>query len=245
MTPLYIYVLVVTLASVYHATCSEPRNMGEGIEQVRVIFDPKIQQNPTGYRIKRSLSLGMNDDVAPVLDAIAYADDEESAAVIDKTKVLHQPQIKKLTHKQRKGKRRRSRKNNGIRREFGRQKQYEAEFYGYSRRICGTTSEYNVLTEAVNNYGEKVQIAPRVGIDGTTTGLHFHESYCDTEHERCTAIVRSEYRSSCQTQYQYTYAPIIIDGKIDFSLIKIRSGCNCIIQQKKRDLFLNILDYID
>lgn len=108
--------------------------------------------------------------------------------------------------------------------------------YGYKQPICKTVSKYTVLTEVENIFGETVEIAPVVGLDGAIIGLHFYESYCSNQHERCMAINRKQYYSSCETDYRYTYAPIIKDGKVVYEQIKIRGGCSCILQSTKKEL---------
>ena len=166
------------------------------------------------------------------------ADSEASSIAID-----HRKLAENRKHRRGKQRRSRSRKHDDSRNYLDKPTQENTELLGLSRRICSTASATNILTEAVNNYGKMVQIATGVGHDGSEIGMHFHESYCESERERCIAIDISKYSSSCQTQYRYVYAPTIIDGKIGLSLIKIRAGCNCIIQKRKRELFINILDY--
>ena len=167
------------------------------------------------------------------------ADSEASSIAID-----HRKLAENRKHRRRKQRRSRSRKHDDSRNYLDKPTQENTESLGPSRRICSTISETNILTEAINNYGEMVQIAPGEGHYGSETGMHFHESYCESERERCTAIDISQYSSSCQTQYRYVYAPTISDDTIGLSLIKIRAGCNCIVQKRKRELLINILGYI-
>ena len=233
MPPLYICFAVVVMAWVNHPICCEAQ-LWDDMKDHSILIN-EGQQRLTG----RPLSLVMKGADSSALDAFAIADNEVPRIGVDQQKLTE-------NRKHRRGKQRRlrSRKHNDSQNDLDKSAQTTTEFNGPGRRICNTVTETNVLTEAINNYGAKVQIASGDGKNGIEAGLHFHESYCESERERCTAIDRSEYRSSCQTQYRYDYAPTISDGKIDLSLIKIRSGCNCIIQKKKRELYLNILGYI-
>ena len=186
---------------------------------------------------------------------ITKVGDEASVNLDDKRKAHQEPRTRpkarpKGQHRRRNERRRmreerRLRKHRTSRKGFDKATQQgnETRALGPSRRICSTVSVSNALTQAVNNYGELVQIAPWVGIDGSVTGLLFHESFCKTEQQSCTGIDRDEYHSTCQTQYRYVHAPTIIDGKFGLSLM-IRAGCNCIIQKKDRESFINVLDYL-
>ena len=201
------------------------------------------------------------DDISKADDAvISNADDKAQGTATGERKHLHESQILAANRKHHRGHRRRSqnRNTNDSKHDFDVEEETsendellpdididkdEIKWNGQPRRICNMVFETNILTEAVNNYGEKVQIAPIDGIDGNKTGLQVHEMYCEKERVRCTAIDRSVYRSTCKTQYRYNYAPTISNGNFEISLIKIRSGCNCIILKKKRAMTFNILDY--
>ena len=207
------------------------------------------------------ISKATDDVISKADDAVISTIDGKALGItVDERKIRHESQILAENRKHRRGNRRHSRNRNinDLKHFFESEKEKsqnddllpgididndEIEWNGQPRRICNMVFETNILTEAVNNYGEKVKLAPIDGIDGNKTGLQVHEMYCDKERVRCTAIDRSVYRSTCKTQYRYNYAPTIINGNIEISLIKIRSGCNCIILKKKRAMTFNILDY--
>ena len=152
-------------------------------------------------------------------EGITKVGDEAPVALNDQRKTHQEPrtrpearpkgQHRRRNEQRRMRKERRLRKQRTSRKGFGKaiQQGNETQALGPSRRICSTVSVSNALTQAVNNYGEIVQIAPWVDIDGSVTGLLFHESYCETEQQSCTGIDRDEYHSTCQTQYRYIHAP--------------------------------------
>ena len=241
MPLLYSCVVVAILTGVYHPPNCEANKLDGGTGHA--ISDTNKTQSSAGIRSKLFLSLVTKDERAPALDAFSIADNEATILVVDDRKIHQESRKLAENHTHRRGKQRHSRNHNDLQNDLDMKKQ-NTESNAPGRRICNTVSETTIMTEAVNNYGEKVQIASGDGKNGIEAGLHFHESYCETEMGSCAAIARSVYRSACQTQYRYTYAPTIIDGKIEVSLIKIRAGCNCIVQKKKRELFISILDYI-
>ena len=103
--------------------------------------------------------------------------------------------------------------------------------YYQRRRACTTKSQYISLEEAEDVYGDMVKVTPLADIGGTHLEVAqiFHESYCEDAGCSCFGVASNTYRSSCETQYSYTTARIIKDGYTGWSMIKVRSGCACIL----------------
>ena len=114
----------------------------------------------------------------------------------------------------------------------------------YGRRSCPMISEYRILKEAEDIFGDVVQVAPFFQDDGMNIDQVFYESYCDRENCRCTGIDKKRFTSACETNYMLANARVIKEGKVGWSQIKIRSGCSCILKEKMQKPVQNILDLI-
>ena len=218
-------------------------------------FMAKVQPKPALKSLPLAKRGGTPNAASSAVGGIAANEETPNIAPkvasdidVDPKKTLNEK--RRSSHRRRKHRRNKhkgshSRKRNHQDNEMGKPTQPKTEELGNGRRVCSVVSENNLLTEAVNNYGEIVQIAPELGHDGTVKGAHFHETYCTSERESCEGIDRSEYHSYCQTYYRYVYAQTVgDDGTVGLSLVKIRSGCNCIIQKKLINFYNNIMNKI-
>ena len=112
------------------------------------------------------------------------------------------------------------------------------------RRACKTKSEYVVLKEAIDIFGDTVKLAPLLEIEGVEIDQVFHESYCEIENCKCRGVDSSIYESSCETNHLYTLARVIKKKQIYWSHIKVRAGCSCVVREKRQKQEGNILDLI-
>ena len=235
-----VIVLITTWSG--HPICSEAQ-LWDDMRDYQPTFSTKGQLSPN----PNSLPMVIRDGTASAAGRIVTVNGNKTPSispdtVIDRKKSLIE------NRKRRKGKRGKRKPTRSHSRKHDSRNRMEStsqqkdELLGLGRHICSMVSESNLITEAVNNYGQIVQIAPVKGHDGTEKGNSFHETYCESERESCDGIDRSEYQSYCQTEYRYVYAPTVSDEKIGLSLIKIRAGCNCIIQKKM--VYMNIMGKI-
>ena len=118
--------------------------------------------------------------------------------------------------------------------------------YGsHSRRSCATKSAFVYKEEAEDIFGHVVSIYPSIHIGKLAIDQYFYETFCDTEACECSGIDKTRYRSSCETNYSFTYARVIKNGEIGWSQILVRSGCSCVINERKRPKWIgNIMDSI-
>ena len=117
--------------------------------------------------------------------------------------------------------------------------------YGSSKRSCPTKTQFTFLKEAVDVSGDIVQLAPLYQNDGTVVKQLVQESFCVQENCTCRGIKSRKFESTCMTNYMLSGAQVIKDGQVVWSHIKIRSGCSCVVKQKRRHnrhQIRNILD---
>ena len=117
--------------------------------------------------------------------------------------------------------------------------------YGNPKRSCPTKTEFTYLKEAVDVSGELVQLAPFYQDDGTVVKQLFQESFCVKENCTCRGIKSRKFESTCMTDYMFSGAKVIKNGQVVWSHIKVRSGCSCVVKQKRRHnrhQIRNILD---
>ena len=117
-------------------------------------------------------------------------------------------------------------------------------FSGEPRRVCKTVSRSTLLTEAVDSYGDIVQVLPTIQVDDTIVPQYIHESFCMKENCRCTGVDNDNYESACETLYKYTYAKAEKEGKEGWRLIKVRAGCSCVVRKKTDRGITKILEMI-
>lgn len=97
------------------------------------------------------------------------------------------------------------------------------------RRACVTKYTYGVLTRAVDIFGEEVAVTPKIPAGKKFMDQHFHESYCDTEKCRCHGTGPDVAESSCETTYRYAFAMAVKGGHVGWLMIRLRSGCSCVM----------------
>ena len=139
-------------------------------------------------------------------------------------------------------------KNKRLRRKYRRRRKINKagrnSFSGEPRRVCKTVSRSTLLTEAVDSYGDIVQILPTIQVDDTIVPQYIHESFCTKENCRCRGVDNDNYESACETLYKYTYAKAEKEGKEGWRLIKVRAGCSCVVRKKTDRGITKILDMI-
>ena len=109
----------------------------------------------------------------------------------------------------------------------------------HGRRAC--SKKRSVLYEARDEFGDTVQIAPFIGDEGKVRQQIIYETYCDKEHCECRGVNNGYYESACETNYKMVYARVIKAGKMNWSSVKVRAGCSCIVREKH---FSHVLEAI-
>jgi hypothetical protein len=107
---------------------------------------------------------------------------------------------------------------------------------GQKQSACPTKSLYVIKKTALDIFEDKVDVYPVINMKNLAYDQGFYESFCDEENCNCLGIQRKKYKSSCQTTYSYTYARIVKGGEIGWGYIKIRSGCRCVVREKRRKI---------
>ena len=115
------------------------------------------------------------------------------------------------------------------RREQKRERQYQ-RIISNGRRACKIKRA--VLYEAIDEFGNTVQIAPFIGDKGKVRQQIISETYCAKERCSCHGVNNGNYESTCETEYMMVYAIVIKAGKMTWSSVKARAGCSCIVREK-------------
>ncbi|XP_060601755.1 venom nerve growth factor-like [Ruditapes philippinarum] len=102
------------------------------------------------------------------------------------------------------------------------------------RKLCPTKTTYGIKSTAEDMYGEKVTVHPYINIGNLHEDQLFYESFCDVERCQCDGVDNKYFQSFCQTTFSLSYGRIIKGGKTGWSMIKLRSGCVCVVRQKKK-----------
>ena len=150
---------------------------------------------------------------------------------------MHQTSGKGRKKKSKRGRRRNGQKKSGE----GRTKPRSNRM-----RACVTKYTYGVLTRAMDIFGEEVTVTPNIPVDEKFIDQYFHESFCDTEKSKCHGAGPGVAKSSCETTYRYAYARAVKGGHVGWWMIRLRSGCSCIMRKKMQEVndFYNVLELI-
>ncbi|XP_060566603.1 nerve growth factor-like [Ruditapes philippinarum] len=102
------------------------------------------------------------------------------------------------------------------------------------RKLCPTKTTYGIKSTAEDMFGEKVDVHPYINIGNLHEDQFFYESFCDAERCQCDGVDNKYFQSFCQTTFSLSYGRIIKGGKTGWSMTKLRSGCVCVVRQKKK-----------
>lgn len=101
------------------------------------------------------------------------------------------------------------------------------------RMSCKVKTLYSSKTTANDIFGDVVDVAPYISFGETNLKQYFYEQYCDKERCGCHGTNKKKYQSSCETSYGYTLARISKHGVTGWAYILVRTGCNCIIEDRE------------
>ncbi|XP_045198767.2 neurotrophin-7-like [Mercenaria mercenaria] len=115
---------------------------------------------------------------------------------------------------------------------------------GLKQKSCPTRTSYVSKKTAEDIFGNIVNVYPVIHIGKLALDQLFYESFCDVEKCSCAGVGSRKFKSSCQTTHSYTYARTVKSGEIGWSFIKVKSGCSCVIQEKKKNRYPSITDLL-
>ena len=114
---------------------------------------------------------------------------------------------------------------------------------GLRRKACQTKTRYVFKTTAEDIFGNIVQVHPVIKVAGLKIDQYFYETYCQKENCNCAGTDHTNFASSCETTYTYTFARVVKNGEIGWTYIKVRSGCSCMVRDNSVST-RNILDLL-
>ncbi|KAH3828454.1 hypothetical protein DPMN_130423 [Dreissena polymorpha] len=136
--------------------------------------------------------------------------------------------------KQTSSKGKRLRKKNNLRHKRSSSIHRVPSHIGFPRKSCGTKSSYVFKEEAKDIFGDTVHIHPVIEFGKVTFTQYFRETFCSDDGCSCYGIDSNKFTSSCETTHSYTNAKVVKNGSLRWTLVKIRSGCACIINEKQQ-----------
>ena len=95
------------------------------------------------------------------------------------------------------------------------------------RKACSTKRRF--LSEATNEFGKTVQLAPIIVNEGRVRPQFIYETYCAMENCNCRGVDVKVHESACITNHMMVNARIVKEGKMKWDSIKVGAGCDCIV----------------
>lgn len=99
-----------------------------------------------------------------------------------------------------------------------------------NRKSCPTQTTVSMKKTAQDIFGMIVDVHPFIIVGNLAMEQIFYETFCKVENCKCAGLSKRYSASRCHTTYTNVYARIIKSGKDGWGLIKVRSGCMCVLQ---------------
>ncbi|XP_060557651.1 nerve growth factor-like [Ruditapes philippinarum] len=239
-----ILVIMCLHISTLFARSSDSKNQHSNDNSHSQMHRPPSEVSILHPKTKLSREQGYNKGIFDT-----YVDSQEStlaAAVLEssvrpKTSRRQSQNVRQTRSIDRK-KSRNGRKHN--RNKSGRKKHKGLERMGLKRKSCPTRTEYVYKKTAEDVFGDTVDVYPVIQIGNLALDQYFYETFCDVEKCECAGVDTTKYESSCRTTHSYSYARIVKSGEIGWGLIKVRSGCSCVVNEKRRSGGMSIADLL-
>ncbi|KAL4233569.1 hypothetical protein ACF0H5_008250 [Mactra antiquata] len=142
----------------------------------------------------------------------------------------------KLRHK--------SRQSNRLSKRLNRKYGIQTKNLNIKQKSCPTQTVFSRKPKAVDIFGDLVDVVPTITIGDHTVQQLFYEIYCHREKCSCGGIYKKAYHSTCESTHGFTFALVKKGGKTSWNYIKVRTGCQCVIQKrekKRTDIIYDLL----